>query len=346
MRQSMDDLAFEKLMLISQGHVAFQCLAVGLKWKLFDFLYENRGVERKSIARHFKIDVEPCKILLRALISLDLIRVENGLYSVDERFRYFLTGETGKRLGFILGWQEYIVYPAIVDFEESLKANSNIGLRNFEGEATNLYERLSSNPGLLNVFQKAMTGLSEMANLQFIEKIDLSGSKKVIDFGGGSGTNLKAILKKFPHLKGVIYDFDDVCGMADANIQAWNLENSLETHVGNLHLDSFPEGCDTLLFCHMFTIWSLEKIKRLLQKCWNYLPSGGKVIVFNMISNSDEKGPIACALGSPYFLTIAEGEGGLHTQREYEEVFSTAGFGQVNFLRDLPFNHGIIIATK
>jgi hypothetical protein len=64
-----------------------------------------------------------------------------------------------------------------------------------------------------------------------------------------------------------------------------------------------------------------------------------------MMQRDDEKGPLTAAIGSPYFLTLATGEGMLYTWREYEAWMREAGFSQVQrevLLRD----HGAIIGTK
>ncbi len=96
---------------------------------------------------------------------------------------------------------------------------------------------------------------------------------------------------------------------------------------------------------HFCTIWSADKNKQLFRKCYDALPKGGKMIIFNMMQNDDETGPLSAAVGSPYFLTIATGEGMLYTWSEYESWAREAGFTQVRRMR-LPTDHGVIIAEK
>ena len=99
------------------------------------------------------------------------------------------------------------------------------------------------------------------------------------------------------------------------------------------------------MFCHFFTIWGEEKDRELLKKCHDSLPSGGKVIIFNMMQHDDETGPLSAAVGSPYFLALATGLGMLYTWGEYESWMRDAGFHTVErhkLLRD----HGLIVGTK
>jgi hypothetical protein len=50
-------------------------------------------------------------------------------------------------------------------------------------------------------------------------------------------------------------------------------------------------------------------------------------------------------MGSPYFLTLATGEGMLYTWSEYEAWMRAAGFGRV-LRRTFVRNHGAIIGIK
>jgi hypothetical protein len=114
---------------------------------------------------------------------------------------------------------------------------------------------------------------------------------------------------------------------------------------GECFSDPFPKDADCLLFAHFFTIWGEAKDRELLKKCFDALPPGGKVIIFNMMQHDDETGPLSAAVGSPYFLAIATGLGMLHTWNEYETWMRDAGFASVRRFRLLR-DHGLIVGTK
>lgn len=63
-----------------------------------------------------------------------------------------------------------------------------------------------------------------------------------------------------------------------------------------------------------------------------------------MMQEDDETGPLTAALGSPYFLAVATGEGMLYTWGEYES-WREAGFQNL-FRKRLPLDHGFIVARK
>ena len=101
-----------------------------------------------------------------------------------------------------------------------------------------------------------------------------------------------------------------------------------------------------MLYSHIFTIWSPENNLKLLQRTYSALDEGGRVLILNMMANDDDTGPLSTALGSPYFLAIATGEGMLYPWKDYDKWLLEAGFGKSQHVGDLPLNHGLIVGRK
>lgn len=230
-------------------------------------------------------------------------------------------------------------------FRDAIKANKNVGLDVFEGEGDNLYERLAHTPPLEKIFQDAMQSISVQANQMLVDQVDFSGVRHLIDVGGGDASNIITLARKNPNLRATVFDSASVCEIARENIEKAGLSHRLDAVPGNCFEDAFPEGADCILFCHFFTIWSEMKNRRLLAKCHEALPRGGKAMVFNMMQHDDESGPLTAAMGSPYFLTLATGEGMLYTWSEYIAWMEKAGFTSIT-KQALPREHGLVVGTK
>jgi cyclopropane fatty-acyl-phospholipid synthase-like methyltransferase len=230
-------------------------------------------------------------------------------------------------------------------FYQALKANKNVGLEDLEGNEPTLYERLAHVPQLEKVFQDAMQAISVQANGMLLHFVDFSDVCHVVDVGGGDGTNAIALARRYPHLHATVFDSPSVCQIAQNNVQRAGLDHQVATFSGDCFEDPFPANADCFLFSHFATIWSEERNRHLLRKTFQALPSGGKVVVFNMMQHDDETGPLSAAMGSPYFLTLATGEGMLYTWSEYQRWMKEAGFSEVQ-TRRLPRDHGAVIGTK
>jgi len=339
-----NELDLSKLILIAGGHSAFQLLWAGIELELYTRLSHEPGLNLEQIAERLSLKQYPCRVLLIGLASLGIIKKKNEQYYNAELTEKMLVKGKPEYFAPILGWQAHIVYPGMIDFLESLKQNTNVGLRHFPGNEKTLYERLVHDPKLEDIFQESMSVLSDQANQHIVEAYDFGRFTHIVDAGGGDGTNAIALARKFPDLKVTVYDSESVCRIAQNNIAQAGLSDRVFTHVGNFMHDPFPEGIDAIIFCHIFTIWSMQHNLELLQKCRTSLPEGGAVILFNMMGDDDDTGPLSTALGSPYFLAIATGEGMLHAWKDYEQACNQAGFKQVTRINDLPLNHGMLIA--
>ena len=287
-----DQLDMNGLALIAAGHSAFQLLWAGVKLNLFAVLSRNPNLTKAEIAEKIGLQRQPARILLTGLTALRLIVKENDGYRNAAIVEQLAVPGSPHDMSDILGWQALIVYPGEIDFVESLRNNTNVGLGRFPGTEGNLYQRLAHDPALEKVFHAAMSSLSRSANAMLAGAIDLTGISHLVDAGGGDGTNAISLAKAHPQLRITVFDAPSVCRLAQSNFEKAGLTDRLGVHAGNLFSTPFPPGIDGVLFAHMMTIWSLEKDTALLKQAYDALPSGGKVIIFNMMGNDDEDGPL------------------------------------------------------
>ncbi|WJW74471.1 methyltransferase [Thiohalobacter sp. IOR34] len=337
-------LTMEQLILIAGGHTAFQLLWAGVELGLFEHLSRTPGADRAAIEEALGLAPQPARILLIGLTALKLIEKQDGGYRNAALTEKMLVGEGSATP--ILGWQRHIVYPGLEDFSRALREGANTGLERFPGPGNTLYQRLSVHPELERVFQDAMSALSAQANQHLLEHMDFSRFRHLVDVGGGDGTNAITLARKYPQLQLTVFDSASVCEIATRKIAAAGLQDRIDTHPGDMFEDPFPEGVDAILFSHIFTIWSLEKNTRLLEKSHQALQPGGSVLVFGMMGDDDDSGPLSTALGSPYFLAIATGEGMLYAWKDYEDCFRKAGFERIERIAGMPLDHGVVVGTK
>jgi hypothetical protein len=337
----------ERLILLSAGHTAFQLLWAGIELGLYDKLSVQPGQTLDELAQSLELARQPARILLVGLTALGIIKFENEHYYNARLIEDRMVKNKPGYAGAILGWQAHIVYPGMMDFVRSLKENRNVGLDRFPGTEPSLYGRLTHDKRLEKIFQDSMSSLSRLANQFLPQAMDFSPFKLVVDAGGGDGTNALAIAKHYPMVKTGVFDSASVCEYAKQNIQQAGMADRVSTHPGNFFQDPFPSGTDCVVYCHILTIWSMERNRMLLKHTFDALPETGAVVIFNMMGGDDDRGPLSTALGSPYFLAIATGEGMLHPWKDYEAALKDAGFQRVLRLdQGLPVNHGILVGFK
>lgn len=284
---------------------------------------------------------------MTGLTALKVVELESEAYHNAELTEQVLVKGKPGYAAPVLGWQAHIVYPGLQNFVQSLKESRNAGLEYFPGKGQTLYERLTQDKFKEQVFQDAMSALSSQANSFLPQVISLSEYKHVVDAGGGDGTNALALARAFSEVRFSVFDSPSVCAIAQKKISEAGLSDRVRIWEGDFFTGPFPEDVDCVLFSHILTIFSMDRNTALLKRVHASLPEGGAVIVFNMMGNDDESGPLSTALGSPYFLAIATGEGMLHPWKDYESALREAGFSEIRRVSDnLPLAHGILVARK
>jgi cyclopropane fatty-acyl-phospholipid synthase-like methyltransferase len=283
--------------------------------------------------------------LLLGLVSLGLLKKRGIYYSNSVVASMALTRHSRQNIISIIKWQHFINYRPMYSFYDAIKQNTNVGLKEITGTESTLYERLAHTPELETIFQDAMQSISVQANDMLARFVDFSGVRHLVDVGGGNGSNIITLARHNPHLKASVFDSPSVCAIAREHIKKTQLQDRLGAAEGDCFTTPFPKEADCIMFCHFFTIWSEERNRALLKKAFDSLPKGGRVVVFNMMQRNDESGPLSSSMGSPYFLTLATGEGMLYTWKEYETWMREAGFATVK-TQILPRDHGVVIGIK
>lgn len=340
-----DDLDFDAVVQIACGHTASQLLWAGVQLGVFDTLLDTPNLTRDQIAEKIGLQSQPARILMTGLAALRLVQKDGDHFRNSAIAEKLLTRGSPDNMIDVIGWQIHIVYPTAVDLVDSLKQFKNVGLRHFKGDADNIYHRLPYNPFIEKVFHDAMMSLSNSANVELAKQSIFGDIKHMVDAGGGAGQNAIALAKAHPDLRVTVFDGASACDLARDNIAQAGLSARINTWPGDFFVDPFPPAIDAVFFGHMMTIWSPERDTSLLRRAYDALPVGGRVLVFNMMGDDDEVGPISAAMGSPYFLTTATGQGMMYSWREHESFLAAAGFRQTE-RHVLPRDHGLLVGIK
>jgi hypothetical protein len=91
--------------------------------------------------------------------------------------------------------------------------------------------------------------------------------------------------------------------------------------------------------------WAQDRCRAILQKCWAALPSGGQVIIAELLVNDERTGPPAAALMSLNMLVETEGRN--YTPAEYTAWLADLGFQHIDTVWfDAAGANGAVIGRK
>lgn len=155
------------------------------------------------------------------------------------------------------------------------------------------------------------------------ERVPLDGAKLLVDVGGGSGIYSVAYLRKHPNLRAVIWDRAEVLKVAEEFARQYGVADRLECLPGDMFADPVPVGADVVLLSNILHDWDAPECQRLVSRCADALPSGGRLLVHDVFLNDAHDGPLAIALYSASLFSLTEGRA--YSAAEFRQMLSAAG---------------------
>ncbi|WP_256413766.1 acetylserotonin O-methyltransferase [Saccharopolyspora sp. ASAGF58] len=311
-------------MQLSTGYWASKTLAAAHELGIFSYLSEVGACTMEMIAKHFSLHRRPAEILLTACVAIGLLEKTEALYSNTPLSEEFLV--RGKPMYFG-GWIEMTdrrEYPAWGRVIEAVRKNqpttwdpaTQEGI--FDGE----------DPVMMAVFWEAMHSLTIFTARELGRTLDLSGVRRLLDVGGGSGALDIELCSQYPDMRAAVFDLPFVCDLAREKITTAGLDDRIITVAGDFQEDDpFPKGYDTMVLSLILHDWDEKECRELLAKCYAGLDSGGQLIISELLVDDDKCGPPDAALMSMNMLV--ENWGRNYTAAEYTGWLHEAGFVDV-----------------
>jgi hypothetical protein len=173
-----------------------------------------------------------------------------------------------------------------------------------------------------------MHSLSTFTARALGQAIDLSGARRLLDVGGGSAAFDIELCRLYPDLTATVYELPKVADIAAGKVQEAGLPQRIGTVSGDFFADApLPGGHDTILLSMVLHDWAEDRCRAILQKCWAALPSGGQLIIAELLVNNGRTGPPAAALMSLNMLVETEGRN--YTPAEYAAWLGDLGFQDI-----------------
>jgi hypothetical protein len=326
MTTEQDDLAVSPvpLMQLATGFWAFKTLAAAHELDLFTRLSGTGGTTSAELAETLGIDQRPAEMLLTGCAALGLLEKDGRTYVGSALADEFLVRGKPYYFGGFVQMLDKRLYPGWGKLTEAIRTNRpttwdpDRQKSLFEGE----------DPDMLAVFWEAMHSLSTFTARSLGDAVDLSAFSRLLDVGGGSGAYDIELCRRYPNLSATVYDLPFVADIAARKVDDAALTERIDTVGGDFFADSaFPSGHDLILLSMIMHDWGEERDRTILAKCWEALPSGGVVIISELLVNDEKTGPPSAALMSLNMLVEAEGRN--YTPSEYSQWLRALGFRDI-----------------
>jgi hypothetical protein len=185
-----------------------------------------------------------------------------------------------------------------------------------------LFDYLGTHPDVAPIFDAAMTAIHGHETPAMLDAYDFSAVHVLADIGGGNGSLIGAVLRRYPHLNGILFDLDHVVKRTRESLKEYGVEDRCSLIEGNF-FESLPPGADTYLFRHIIHDWSDEQSVQILKNCRKVTPNDGRLLILEAVVPTGNDPSLA----KDFDMVMLVLPGGIErTEEEYRLLLEQSGF--------------------
>ena len=173
-------------------------------------------------------------------------------------------------------------------------------------------------------FNNAMTNISQMTIPAVLGSYDFSGIQTLVDVGAGHGYLLCEIVKKYPGLKGVAFDMEQVLEGTRKRIAENGLSDRVSCCSGSF-FENIPAHGDAFIMQHIIHDWADDKALTILKNVRRALDGkkNGKLLVLDSVIKANTLGDFNTWKDLEMLLMPGGRE---RTEAEFRDLLGKAGF--------------------
>jgi ubiquinone/menaquinone biosynthesis C-methylase UbiE len=247
------------------------------------------------------------------MVSLGLIDQEGGRYRNGEAAATFLAGKLGHDVRPVLRFFNGVCYPLWERFADAVRSG--------EGQAQfGKFDREQQ-----QLFSAGVEALTAPVASSLAVAYDFGIHKRLLDIGGGTGSFLLAILRRYPGLRGSLFELPGACAVARQRLSAELEGTRIDIVEGDMFKMPLPDDHDVLLVANTVHVLSVPHNLELMRKMRATVQRGARLLLVDFWTDPTHTDPPAAALMSGEFLVMA-GEGQAYSEQEADQWLGQTGW--------------------
>lgn len=299
-----------------------------VKLGVFDSLAE-RAKPLADLAAELQASADALERLLDACVNLQLLRRNDcGYENTPAAVTYLCSGSPRRVTGYI-NFSNDVMWRLWSHLEDAVREGTHRWQQVYGWDGP-IFANFFADEATKREFLMGMHGYGLISSPQVVAAFDLSPFRCLVDLGGATGHLAIAACRRYPELRGVVFDLPEAVPLAREMVAAAPEVSRLTVAAGDFFRDPLPPG-DVYALGRILHDWTEEKIVLLLRRIYEHLPPGGAVLIAEKLLAEDKTGPRWAQMQSLNMLCCTEGKE--RTLSEYEALLTQAGFVDVTGCR-------------
>ena len=195
------------------------------------------------------------------------------------------------------------------------------------------YDHLTQHPEVGSVFDRAMTsaGWIRYRFRPAVEAYDFGQFSRIVDVGGGNGTLMVELLKKYSKPTGIIFDVPRLAEAARQKIEEAQLTTRCQFLGGNA-FETVPAGADAYVLSNFLISWGDAEALVPLRNCRKAIAPRGKLLLVEWIMPTGGEPRVGFRFWDTVIMDLVmlaafgSQSGYVRTRSEFDKLLDAAGF--------------------
>lgn len=303
---------------MSQHHLTVTTVALNIG--LFEHIGRAgaEGLTAEEVAAGLSTGPRSTEAVLAVLGGLGLLRNAGGKFGLTEQARNFLLRDSPFYWGaMLMGDKSGDSYQRLLKAVENDRPSAGAWKEWEDGELSD--ERAA-------FLTAEMHSHSLTAALGVANAYDFTGITRFLDVAGGSGVFTMAAVRANPGMTGTVLELPAVCKLVENRYRPADLAERVDTASINMfdpEVD-WPTGYQAHFFSNIFHDWSREQCVKLAKSSFKALPSGGRIMLHEILLNDAKDGGLTAACFSIHMLIHTPGK--QYSLDDLRSILGEAGF--------------------
>lgn len=313
-------VVLELLVAFRRSKTMFAAVSLGV----FDALAAGAKT-LEQLAKEIGANHDALERLLDACVGMGLLAKSAAGYENTPAAAAYLVETSPLRLTGYLNYSNDVMWKLWSHLEDAVREGTHRWPQAYGWDGP-IFSHFFKTEEKAREFLMGMHGFGLISSPHVVDAFDLSGYQRFVDLGGATGHLAIAACRRYPNLRGVVFDLPDALPLAREIVGASPVAERIEIVAGDFFEDSLPAG-DVYALGRILHDWTEAKVLRLLARIHEALPSGGAVLIAEKLLLDDKTGPAWAQMQSLNMLTCTEGKE--RTLAEYEALLVKVGFHNV-----------------
>ncbi len=276
--------------------------------------------------------------IMNALGGLEfLTRDDAGRFSLTPESATYLVSTRPAYLGGMLAHTSKQLIPGWLELDEIVRTGHPHTAVNRKGDGSAFFEQ----------FVGALFAMNYASAVAGAEALGVAGAAEpvsVLDLAAGSGVFGIAIAQRSPRVSVTAVDWPKVLDVTRQTADRFGLEDRFTYVAGDLDSADFGKGHNVATLGHILHSEGEERGRRLLQKTYDAMASGGTIVIAEFLVDADRRGPLSGLLFGVNMLVHTD-KGGTYSFEEIRAWLEECGFRNARTVAS-PGPSPLIFATK